>query len=309
MRTAFIKTLTKMVENDKRVMLLVGDLGFGVVTDFAERFPDQYLNVGVAEQNMAGVAAGLAMSGKVVFTYSIGNFPIIRCLEQIRNDICYHQANVISVSIGGGFCYGALGMTHHATEDIAIMRSLPYMKVIAPGDPQEAQKATEYLAQGNGPAYLRLGRAGEPDVHSEAIHWQLGKAVTVRHGGDLTLITTGGMLKTAMDAAETLQQKHRIEVGVISMHTLKPLDVDAVLDAVSETRCLLTVEEHSHIGGLGGAVSEVLAEHAHEPFCFQRIALPSEFTKHVGSQEYLCKIYGLDADSIAEKASRLFEKK
>ncbi len=133
-----------------------------MVTDFARRFPDQFLNVGVAEQNMTGMATGLAMSGKVVFTYSIANFPILRCLEQIRNDVCYHQANVTAVSVGGGFCYGSLGMTHHGTEDLAIMRSLPYMKVIAPADPVETKAATEYLARGVGPAYLRLGRAGEP---------------------------------------------------------------------------------------------------------------------------------------------------
>ena len=139
MRDAFVHTLTELAQHDPRIMLLVGDLGFGVVADFAKRFPKQFLNVGVAEQNMAGVATGLAMSGRIVFTYSIANFPILRCLEQLRNDACYHQANVVSVSVGGGFSYGALGMTHHGTEDIAILRALPYMSVIAPGDPKEAQ--------------------------------------------------------------------------------------------------------------------------------------------------------------------------
>jgi len=138
MRTAFIEALTQAAEKDHRIMLLVGDLGFGVVTDFAKKFPGRFVNVGVAEQNMAGIAAGLALSGKIVFTYSIANFPILRCLEQLRNDVCYHKANVISVSVGAGFSYGALGMTHHGTEDIAVMRSLPYMTTIAPGDPIEA---------------------------------------------------------------------------------------------------------------------------------------------------------------------------
>lgn len=166
MRTAFIETLTQIAEKDPRIMLLVGDLGFGVVTEFAKRFPDQFVNVGVAEQNMTGIATGLALSGKIVFTYSIANFPILRCLEQLRNDVCYHQANVVSVSVGCGFSYGALGMTHHGTEDIAIMRTLPYMTTIAPGDPIETQAATAEAAKGIGPVFLRLGRAGEPVVHN-----------------------------------------------------------------------------------------------------------------------------------------------
>lgn len=177
-------------------MLLVGDLGFGVVTEFAKRFPGQFVNVGVAEQNMAGIATGLALSGKIVFTYSIANFPILRCLEQLRNDVCYHKANVVSVSVGCGFSYGALGMTHHGTEDIAIMRSLPYMTTIAPGDPVETKAATAEAAKGIGPVYLRLGRAGEPIVHGADVQWELGKAIRVREGKDVTLISTGAMLKT-----------------------------------------------------------------------------------------------------------------
>ena len=299
MRTAFIESLTKMAENDSRVMLLVGDLGFGVVTDFAKRFPKQFLNVGVAEQNMAGVAAGLAMSGKVVFTYSIANFPIIRCLEQIRNDVCYHNANVTSVSVGGGFCYGALGMTHHATEDLAIMRSLPNMQVIAPGDPVEAQAATEYLAQGVGPAYLRLGRAGEPVVHQDAIDWKIGKALTVRNGSDLTIIATGGMLKSSMEVADILQGDG-IDVRVVSMHTLKPLDIGCIERVANETRAIVTVEEHSVLGGLGGAVAEVLFELDIPKLRFRRLGLPSEFSKHVGSQDYLKDIYRLSVPKLSE---------
>jgi transketolase len=307
-RTAFVETLTELAEHDPRVMLLVGDLGFGVVTDFAKRFPKQFLNVGVAEQNMAGVATGLALSGQIVFTYSIANFPILRCLEQLRNDACYHQANVISVSVGGGFSYGALGMTHHGTEDIAIMRSLPYMKVIAPGDPKEAQAATRFLGQGNGPAYLRLGRAGEPIVHEHDIDWRFGKAITVREGEDATLISTGAMLDTCVNAAELLAEQN-ISARVLSMHTIKPIDEEAILSAALETSCILTVEEHSRFGGLGGAVAELLSENAQSPFIFRQRALPSEFTKHVGSQEYLREIYGLTSESVAEEVADLVSSK
>ena len=188
MRTAFIQALSERAAADPRITLVVGDLGFGVVTDFAKRFPRQYLNVGVAEQNMTGLAAGMAMAGRIVFTYSIANFPTLRCLEQIRNDVCYHGANVVVVAVGGGLSYGALGMSHHATEDIAILRSLPQMTVIAPGDPVETTAAVGAAAAGIGPVYLRLGRAGEPLVHEKPIAWTLGKALSVRPGDDVTLI-------------------------------------------------------------------------------------------------------------------------
>jgi transketolase len=298
MRTAFISRLTELVAKDSRIMLLVGDLGFGVVTDFAERFPKQFLNVGVAEQNMAGIAAGLALSGKIVFTYSIANFPILRCLEQIRNDICYHNANVISVSVGSGFCYGSLGMTHHGTEDIAIMRSLPYMKIVAPGDPKETYYATEYFAQGNGPGFLRLGRAGEPVVHENEINWQFGKAIKLRDGKDLTIIATGSMLKRAVETADILESKG-LNVAILSMHTIKPLDETAILEAANSTQRIITLEEHSIFGGLGGAVAEVLLEKFDAKIEFKRFGLPSEFTKHIGNQEYLLQKYKLTPEQIA----------
>src|ERR1700674_786827 len=174
MRTAFFTALLEAAGDDPRINLVTADLGFGVVEPFAKRFPDRFLNVGVAEQNMTGIAAGLAMSGKTVFTYSIANFPTLRCLEQIRNDVCYHRADVKVVTVGGGFSYGALGMTHHATEDLAIMRALPEMTVIAPGDPIETVHATRAIASTPGPVYLRLGRAGEAAIHTGPLEFQLG---------------------------------------------------------------------------------------------------------------------------------------
>lgn len=309
MRTAFIKTLIKLAEKNSNIMLLVGDLGFAVVTEFAKKFPKQFVNVGVAEQNMVGIATGLTFSGKIVFTYSIANFPILRCLEQLRNDVCYHNANVISVSVGGGFSYGALGMTHHGTEDIAIMRSLPYMTTIAPGDPLETEAATEEASKGIGPVFLRLGRAGEPMVHRpDQFNWELGKAIIVRLGYDVTLISTGAMLKTTLDAAEFLAE-NGIDARVISMHTIKPIDENAIISAAQETGGILTIEEHSHIGGLGGAVSEILCEDVDRLVPFKKIALPSEFTKHVGSQEYLRAIYGLTVDGIVNNATTVLNNK
>jgi transketolase len=296
MRTAFFNALMEQAERDERIFLVVGDLGFGVVEPFARRFPRRFVNVGVAEQNMSGVAAGLALSGKIVFTYSIGNFPTLRCLEQIRNDICYHRANVKIVTVGGGFSYGALGMSHHATEDLAIMRALPEIVVVAPGDPVEAARATAAVAAHPGPAYLRLGRAGEPTVHQGPIEFSLGKAVTVRSGSDLTLISTGAMLPVAMEVAGELSER----VRVLSMHTIKPLDVDAVLRAARETGAIFTLEEHSITGGLGGAVAEVLAESGELRIPFKRIGLPPIFSSHVGTQEYLRARYGMAVVDIVK---------
>jgi transketolase len=297
-RTAFFDALMKLAERDSRVFLVVGDLGFGVTEPFAKRFPERYLNAGVAEQNMTGVAAGLALSGKIVFTYSIANFPILRCLEQIRNDVCYHHANVKVVAVGGGFAYGSLGATHHATEDLAIMRALPEMSVVAPGDPEEATAATEAVAEHDGPCYLRLGRAGEQKVHSRPINFQLGRAIQVRQGSDVTLISTGGMLQTAVETADALSHKG-VQARVLSMHTLKPLDTNAVLIAARETSAIFTIEEHSIIGGLGSAVAETLAESAEREVVFKRFALPSEFACKSGTQEYLRAQFGLAVESLS----------
>jgi transketolase len=299
MRTAFIETLLEIAKDDPRIVLMVGDLGFGVVVPFMEQLPSQFVNAGVAEQNMTGMAAGMALSGKIVFTYSIANFPVLRPLEQIRNDVCYHNANVRIVPVGGGMAYGSLGPSHHATEDIAIMRALPNMLVVAPGDPVEARLATKALIEYQGPAYLRLGRAGEPLVHHSPPKFEFGKAIRVREGKDVTLISTGGILPEVVDAAQLLSE-NGIESRILSMHTVKPLDEDAVLAAAQETSAIFTVEEHSIIGGLGGAVAEVLVESGAYVPTFKRLGLRSGFSSEVGTQEYLRALYGLDATGIAE---------
>jgi transketolase len=308
MRGAFFRALLRLAEQDERVHLIVGDLGFGVVEDFAQRFPKRFLNVGVAEQNMTGVAAGIALSGKVVFTYSIANFPILRCLEQVRNDVCYHKANVKIVAVGAGFAYGSLGSTHHATEDLAIMRALPQMAVVAPGDPLEAEAATEAVAKHPGPCYLRLGRAGEAKVHHGQIHFQLGKAIQVRDGKDLTLVTTGGLLETAVKVAESLHHAG-LQARVLSMHTVKPLDADAILAAAHETGAVFTLEEHSVVGGLGSAVAELLAEATEGLGAFKRFGIPSAFSSVVGTQEYLRAHHGLSVESLEAAIRSTLEKK
>lgn len=298
MRTAFIETLFELARADERITLVVGDVGFGVVTPFMEQLPKQFVNAGVAEQNMTGLAVGMAFTGKVVFTYSIANFPVLRCLEQVRNDICYHNVNVKIVCVGGGMAYGSLGISHHATEDIAIMRTLPNMLVVAPGDPIETALATRAIVVHEGPCYLRLGRAGEANVHNSSdIEFRLGKAITVQDGSELTLIATGGLLRNAVEAGRRLAERG-IRARVVSMHTVKPLDVEAVLKAARETGAIFTLEEHTMVGGLGSAVAEALMEATERPIAFKRIGLRDIFSAKVGDQEYLRSQYGLDVAGI-----------
>jgi len=297
-RTAFINELFALAKQDPRIVLIVGDLGFGVVTPFMEQLPAQFLNAGVAEQNMTGMAAGMALSGKIALTYSIANFPTLRCLEQVRNDVCYHNANVKVVSVGGGFTYGAMGATHHAVEDLAVMRALPGLLVVAPGDPIEARAATHAIIEYTGPCYVRLGKAGEPIVHASSINFELGKAIHMREGRDATLISIGGILQNTVRAAERLAKKG-IETRVLSMHTLKPLDVEAVLAAARDTEAIFTIEEHSILGGLGTAVAEVLAEAEGIKAPLKRIGVPPAFSPHIGSQEYMLQCHGLTDEAIA----------
>ena len=299
MRTAFINELFELAKQDERIVLIVGDLGFGVVTPFMEQLPRQFLNAGVAEQNMTGMAVGMALSGKIALTYSIANFPTLRCLEQVRNDVCYHNANVKVVSVGGGFTYGAMGATHHAIEDLAVMRALPGLVVVAPGDPVEARAATRAVIAHPGPCYVRLGKAGEPVVHTAAIDFELGKAIRMREGTDATLISIGGILRNTVRAAERLA-KEGIQTRVLSMHTLKPLDTAAVLAAARETELIFTIEEHSILGGLGTAVAEVLAEADGIRASLKRIGVPPAFSPHIGSQEHMLECHGLTDEAIAK---------
>lgn len=304
MRNAFLKTVFEMARQDSRIVFMTGDLGFNVVEPFKDELPLQFVNAGVAEQNMTGMAAGMALSGKIVFTYSIANFPTLRCLEQVRNDVCYHDADVKIVSVGGGFAYGSLGTTHHATEDLGVMRMLPNMLVVAPGDPAETAEATRALIEHPGPAYLRLGKAGEPTMHEPGFDFRLGKALRVRDGADITLISTGAILPSVVAAAADLADSG-VEARVLSMHTLKPLDEEAVLRAARETGAVMTVEEHSIMGGLGSAVAEVLAESDAGAIPFRRVGVPSRFSPRVGSQGYLIGENGLDQASLVASALAL----
>jgi transketolase len=306
MRTAFIEELIRLAEEDERIWLVCGDLGYSVLEPFAERYPTRYLNAGVAEQNMTGVAAGLALMGKTVFIYSIANFPLMRCLEQIRNDVCYHDLNVKIVAVGGGLAYGSHGYTHHAVEDIAVMSAMPNMTVAAPGDPVEARALTRMIAAQPGPAYLRLGKAGEPSLHPSDLAVTYGQAILLRPGRDLCLISIGGMLANTVSAADKLNRAG-YSVRVLSMPFAVPLDEDAVRDAAAHTSLILTVEEHGP-GGLGAAVGECIARSG-QPVTFVPLRLPRSSIKVAGTQEQLRAMHGLSAEAIAHSAEKAFQQR
>ena len=208
MRDAFTRALMREAAKDPKLTLVTGDLGFGVLKPFWETYPDQFVNAGIAEQGMTGLAAGLAMTGRTVLTYSIGNFPTLRCIEQIRNDCAYHDANVKVVCVGGGFVYGSLGMSHHATEDMAILRALPGVTVFTPGDPEEVEAIVPVMLRTPGTCYLRLGRGGEPTLHDGPVTgWEVPKALTLRKGDDVAILSAGGILTQTTSAAKLLAEK------------------------------------------------------------------------------------------------------
>ena len=306
MRDHFIKQLHSLAENDPKIMLITGDLGFGVFNKFRAERGHQFLNAGIAEQNMTAVATGMALEGYKTFTYSIGNFPTLRCLEQIRNDAAYHGANVNVISIGGGFSYGQLGISHHATEDLAIMRSLPEVTSFAPCGLWEAMEATKAIADLNGTCFLRLDKDSGKDDPREGEHFEVGKARILRDGSDCSIIVCGGILSEAQNAAEELSRKG-IEMRIISMHTIKPFDSNAVIRAAKQTGAVITLEEHTITGGLGGATAEALLDAGVAPKKFLRIALKAGFSSVVGSQSYLRSKYKMDSKSIVSKVTQLLE--
>lgn len=297
MRDAFTRVLMREAAANPRLTLVTGDLGFGVLKPFWETYPDQFVNAGIAEQGMTGLAAGLAQTGRTVLTYSIGNFPTLRCLEQIRNDCAYHHADVKIVCVGGGFVYGSLGMSHHATEDMAVLRALPGVTVFTPGDPAEVEAVVPVMLRTPGTCYLRLGRGGEPTLHEAPVaDWRIPQALTLREGTDVALLSAGGILTQTVAAAELLAADG-VSAEVVSFPCLKPIDRDKLIELASRFRHLVTVEEHTIVGGFGSAVCEVVAETGAD--CrVHRVGMEDEYAAVVGTQQYLRETYRLDAASI-----------
>lgn len=300
MRNHVIAEIIKLAGTDERIMLATADLGFNVIEKFCEKYPDRYINVGIAEQNLTAVAAGLALEGNMVFTYSIGNFPTLRCIEQIRNLVCYHNANVKILAVGGGFAYGSLGMTHHATEDIAMMRALPNMKVYVPADEIEAVECLKDLYEYDGPAYLRMARGKEECIHSTYDNIDIHNLVSIAdHGVEVCILASGTILSEAVKLQKQLTLQN-IDSSVYSVPMIKPVDKLNIIEKASKAKLLVTMEEHNVIGGLSGAVAEILSEmNCHAPL--MRFGLQDIFTSEVGSQSYLRNYYGISAEYIFDK--------
>jgi transketolase len=304
-RDRFIQTLCGLAESDPRIMLITGDLGFAVLDDYRKRFPAQFINAGVAEQNMTLVATGMALEGHIVFTYSIGNFPTLRCLEMIRNDAAYHGANVKVVSVGGGFSYGALGISHHATEDLAIMRSLPDVTCLSPTSLGEVTEATRAITRTPGTCFLRLDKDKGPDGPADE-PFVVGRPRVLRTGKDVALFTTGGILTEVTAAADRLQALG-ISCSIYSVHSLSPVEPERFIQASRSHAVLATIEEHTVTGGLGGLVLETLADANALPRRFVRLGLDRCFSSVVGSQAHLRGVYGLDAPSIVARIQRTLQ--
>jgi len=295
MRTIFVSTLCELAKADKRIWLLTGDLGYNVLEEFEKSFPERYVNVGIAEQNMIGIASGLALSGKIVFVYSVVNFATIRCLEQIKNDVCYSNLNVKIVTVGAGFAYGCYGYSHHGVEDIAVMRSLPNIKIIAPENKPQTELATKAIIKTAGSFYLRLGYVNQQnEIVSPPL--EIGKALNIQDGKDVFFITTGGMLDISLSAVNLLK-KSNISAGILSMPTIKPIDKQAILMVAKKVSRIVTVEEHSITGGLGSAVAEVLSENGSN-VKLRRCGIKDYNCNFHADREGLFKFYGLTPEGL-----------
>ena len=306
MRKAFNKELLKIAKRDPRVFMILADIGYGEIEEFAETFPDRFINCGVAEQNMTGVACGVAMEGNIAVTYSIANFPTLRCLEQIRNDVCYHNANVKIVIIGGGMAYGELGISHHSTEDIAIMRALPNMVVLAPCDKAETVALTDAMMAYDGPVYFRCGYKGEPDLHNGPIEAIIGGSAQLRDGKVATVFFAGTVGVNAKQAVDELAAEG-IDCRLVSLYTIKPIDKAAILRAATETNAIVTLEEHNICGGVGSAVAEVLMDEGAGNVPFKRLAMPDVNATKVGCQAWMREQYGLGVNAVKNAVKSLLK--
>ena len=305
MRNAFADEITKIAVEDKRLVLLSGDIGNKLFDKFKESAPQRFYNCGIAEGNMMSVAAGLSLSGLRSIVYTITPFTTTRCFEQIRVDVCYHKAPVIIVGTGAGLSYADLGPTHHSLEDMAILRTLPEMSVIAPCDSNELRQALRAALKLDTPVYIRIGKMGEPDIHKNLTNFEIGKSIIIKEGNDITLVCSGTIISEVLQASLLLEEKG-ISVEVVSMHTIKPLDENYLLEASSKFKMLVTIEEHGKIGGLGGAVAEWKSNN-NIPTAHQILGTPDEFMHEVGSQEYAREKYGLVANKISESVFKKFQ--
>jgi len=305
MRNAFADEITKLGADDTRVVLLSGDIGNKLFDKFKQQAGNRFLNCGVAEANMMSIAAGMALSGLRPVIYTITPFTTTRCFEQIRVDVCYHDAPVIIVGTGAGLSYAELGPTHHSLEDLALLRSLPEMIVLAPCDAVELRLGLRAALRQDRPVYMRIGKKGEPVIHDRQPDFQLGKAITVREGEHVCLISTGNMMPVVLNARNILNTGG-LSARVESFHTVKPLDTDRLKEVFARYPLVAVVEEHGRLGGLGGSIAEWLASQDGLQGRMLSFGTDDTFMHEIGSQEYARRRFGLTAENIAEKVSARF---
>jgi transketolase len=303
MRIEYGKYLVELGAKNKDIIVLEADLKESTQSvQFQGAYPERYFEVGIAEQNMVGIAAGLALGGKLPIAHSFATFISMRACEQVRTTVAYPRLNVKFLVTHGGISTGTAGTTHHAIEDIAIMRSIPNMTVLVPGDVKEMKQVVDAALAHDGPVYIRLGAGDAEDVYGENDRFAIGRATEMRQGNDATIITTGTMISEGITASDILKREHGLNVRVLQMASVKPLDVDAIIKAAEETGRIVTVEEHNILGGLGGAVCEVVAETGKAKV--KRIGIHDRFSG-IGSASYLMKEEGLTVENIVEKVKRL----
>jgi len=305
MRNDFVKQVKKEMEKNEDIFFLTADLGFNALEQIRDTFPDRFINVGIAEANMIGVASGLALTGKTVIAYSIASFLSMRAFEQIRVDACYHNLNVKLFGAGGGFNYAPHGVTHHTIEDLAIMRALPNMKIFNPAYSWEATEVTHATLTCDGPTYTRLGKAPATDFSKTGWKFEIGRAYEVKNGKNIVILSTGNILDVAMRTAKILEKSLRKTVSVLSIPSVKPLDNKLILEKAKSAEALFTMEEHSIHGGLGGAVAELLSQANATPETFKIFGFPDRFVKDVGNRDYLLNKVNLSSDTLAETIKKL----
>jgi transketolase len=309
MRQLCLDTVYELAKKDRRIFFIGSDLGFGTLQKFKEEMPERFLMEGVNEANIVGMAAGLALEGKIVYVNTIATFLSRRCFEQIVLDLCLHNVNVRLIANGGGVVYAPLGPTHLAIDDIGILRTIPRMTIVAPADEAEMGRLMPETVDYRGPIYIRLGKGNEPILTTDEIPFQIGKAIPMREGTDALIITTGVTLKAALDAAANLS-KQGLEAAVLHVHTVKPLDSDAILKYAADVPVIVTIEEHTLMGGLGSAVAELVAEANFNPAKrFKRIGIPDVFPEQYGSQESLMALYGISAEKLAATVATLAQRR
>lgn len=306
MRNAFVNALCELAAQDKNIYLLAGDLGFGVLNKFQENNPENFINAGIAEQNMTAVAAGLALEGNTVFTYSMPNFALLRCLEQVRCCVAYPKANVKIVAVGAGLVYGTLGVTHHATEDLSIARAIPNMIVFSPADPYESTAVTQAACQIDMPCYIRLGKGRESLIHRQKIsNYQIGKAIKLLEGDDCAIFSTGAISVEALKAAQNLNAQG-ISTAFFTFPTVKPIDIDVIEEYARKCKMIVTVEENNIIGGFGSAVAEIISGMKSSKAFLKLVGINDEFPSVVGSSDYLRACNNLKEEYISAMISREF---